>query len=108
MKFIKGPDFPLGGRIVTDRADLRTMYEEGRGSVKVRGEWKFDKEKNKETQERIVIYAVPFNVETGPLAQEIGNIVASRKLPQLLEVNDETDDRKGLRIVLELKPDSDA
>ncbi|MDA0284227.1 MAG: DNA topoisomerase, partial [Planctomycetota bacterium] len=103
MKHIKGPDFPLGGRIVTDRSDIRTMYEEGRGSVKVRGEWRFDKEKKKEVQERLVIYSVPYNVETGSLTAEIGNIIANRKLPLLEEVNDETDDRNGLRIVLELK-----
>jgi len=107
MKYIKGPDFPLGGRIVTDRRDIHTMYEEGRGSVKVRGEWRFDKEKRKEVRHRLVIYSVPYNVETGPLQVEIGNIIANRKLPQLLEVNDETDEKNGLRVVLDLKPGAD-
>ena len=107
MKYIKGPDFPLGGRIVTDRRDIRKMYEEGRGSVKVRGEWKFDKERRKDVQNRLVIYSVPYNVETGSLTSEIGNIIANRKLPLLEEVNDETDDRNGLRIVLELKSGAD-
>lgn len=107
MKYIKGPDFPLGGRIVTDRTDLRRMYEEGRGSVKVRGEWRFDKDRRKEVQNRLVIYSVPYNVETGSLTAEIGNIIANRKLPLLEEVNDETDDRNGLRIVLELKNGAD-
>src|SRR5436853_269360 len=37
---IKGPDFPLGGKVVTDRATLRRIYEEGTGSIKVQGEWK--------------------------------------------------------------------
>jgi DNA gyrase subunit A len=107
MKYIKGPDFPLGGRIVTDRSDIRKMYEEGRGSVKVRGEWRFDKERRKEVQERLVIYSLPYHVETGSLTAEIGNIIANRKLPMLEEVNDETDDRNGLRIVLELKSGAD-
>ena len=39
---IKGPDFPLGGKIVTDRATLRKIYEEGTGSIKVQGEWKLE------------------------------------------------------------------
>ncbi len=108
MKYIKGPDFPLGGRVVTDRTEMRKMYEEGRGSIKVRGEWKLDREKRKEVKNRVVIYSVPYNVNTGPLAAEIGNVIASRKLPQLVEVNDETDDRQGLRIVLELKPGADS
>lgn len=107
MKSIKGPDFPLGGRIMTDRKELRTMYEEGRGSVKVRGEWRFDKDKQGEHQDRLVIYSMPFGVETGPLVAEIGAIVVGRKLPQLVDVADETDERNGLRIVLDLKPGSD-
>jgi len=108
MKYIKGPDFPLGGRIVTDRGDIRKMYEDGRGSVKVRGEWRFDKEKRREVRDRVVIYSVPYGVETGPLVAEIGGVVASRKLPQLVDANDETDEKNGLRVVLELKPGADA
>lgn len=107
MKFIKGPDFPLGGRIVTDRRSLRKAYEDGRGSVKVRGEWKFDRERRKEVADRIVIYSVPYGVATGNLMNEIGQIAIGRKLPQLVEVNDETSDENGLRIVLELRPESD-
>src|SRR5438128_8531575 len=37
---VKGPDFPLGGRAVTDRTTLRKIYEEGTGSIKLQGEWK--------------------------------------------------------------------
>src|SRR5262245_18619375 len=50
MKHVKGPDFPLGGRIISERRDLRVMYEEGRGSIKVRAEWELDREKRKEVQ----------------------------------------------------------
>lgn len=107
LKHIKGPDFPLGGRIVTDRKDLRGIYEEGRGSIKVRGEWMVDKSKKAGSENRIIIYSIPYGVESGPLAAEIGAIVNSRKLPQLLDSNDETDNKHDLRIALELKPGSD-
>jgi DNA gyrase subunit A len=107
MRTIKGPDFPLGGRIVTDKATLRTAYEEGRGSIKARGEWRFDKEGKKELPNRLVIYSVPYGVETGGLVSDIGEIVAGRKLPQLVDVSDETDDQHGLRIVLEIKSGAD-
>ncbi|HUQ71905.1 MAG TPA: DNA gyrase subunit A, partial [Planctomycetaceae bacterium] len=107
LKHIKGPDFPLGGRLVTDRKELRTIYEEGRGAMKVRGEWKFDKERREQVDDRLVVFTVPYGVETGPLVNSIGAIVASRKLPQLLNVIDETDDKHGLRIVLELKSGAD-
>lgn len=107
LKHIKGPDFPLGGRIVTDRKDLRAIYEEGRGAIKIRGEWSLEKTKKAETETRVVIYSVPYGVETGVLAAEIGAIVNSRKLPQLIDSNDETDNKHDLRIVLELKPGAD-
>ena len=108
MKHFKGPDFPLGGRVVTDRRTLRKAYEEGRGSIKVRAEWKFDRTRKGENRNRIVVYSIPFGVSTGPLQQEIGPFVNSRKLPQLVGVGDETNDKNGLRIILELKPGSDA
>ncbi|MCH8828810.1 MAG: DNA topoisomerase 4 subunit A, partial [Planctomycetes bacterium] len=107
MKFIKGPDFPLGGRIVSDHRTIRKAYEEGRGSFKVRAEWRFDKERRKEIRHRLVVYSVPFGVSTGPLLEALGEIVERRKLPQLVNVGDETSEQNGLRVVLELKPGSD-
>lgn len=102
-KYIKGPDFPLGGRIVTDSRELRSIYEEGRGSIKVRAEWRFDVEKRKEIPNRLVIYSIPHGVETGPLVNSLGDIRDSRKLPQLVDIADESDGEVGLRIVLTIK-----
>ncbi|MCA9116503.1 MAG: DNA topoisomerase 4 subunit A [Planctomycetaceae bacterium] len=107
MKFIKGPDFPLGGRVISGRSVLRKAYEEGRGSIRVRGEWQLDREGKKELPHRIVITSVPYMVSTGPLMESIGEILATRKLPQLVDIGDETSEESGLRIVLELKPGSD-
>ncbi len=107
MKFIKGPDFPLGGRIVTDRRTLRQTYEEGRGPIKVRGEWRFDRERRKEQRQRLVIYSIPYDVRTGPLLTDIGDIIENKKLPQLESVADESDEKHGMRIVLEIRPDAD-
>ncbi len=107
MRYVKGPDFPLGGKLVTDRQTLKTIYEEGRGSVKARAEWKFDQEKKQEIKHRLVIYSVPYTVSTGPLLEDLGGICEGRKLPQLVNVGDETNDANGLRIILELKPGSD-
>lgn len=107
MKYIKGPDFPLGGRVVTDRKELKTIYEEGRGTIKVRAEWALDKEGRKEVNNRIVIHSIPYGVETGPLMNSLGDIRDSRKLPQLLDVADESNGELGLRIVLHIKPGSD-
>lgn len=107
MKHVKGPDFPLGGRLVSDRRELRTAYEEGRGSFKVRAEWRPDRERRREVANRICIYSIPYGIETNPLQAEIGAIIASRKLPQLLDVTDHSDAEHGLQIVLELKEGAD-
>ncbi len=108
MKYIKAPDFPLGGRIVTDRKTLKKAYIEGRGSIKVRGEWKHESTRRKNAPPRVFIYSVPYGVETGPLLSEIGSIVAGRKLPQLIDVIDETNEKNGLLVALELKSKNDA
>ncbi len=108
MRYVKGPDFPLGGRIVTDRAELKEMYETGKGSIKIRGEWKFHQEGKKQDTSRIIIYTIPYGATTGPLMAEIGELVAARKLPQLEGVNDETNEENGLRIAIDLKPGADA
>jgi DNA gyrase subunit A len=101
---IKGPDFPLGGKVVTDRAALRRIYEEGSGSIKVQGEWKVE-EIGKRQQ--IVVTSIPYGVDKGKLEESIGEIIASRKLPQLLNLVNESNEKEGLRIALEMKPGSD-
>ena len=104
MTKLRGPDFPMGGRIVTDRKELLKVYEEGRGSIKIRAEWQLDKEKGKEVPNRIIINTIPYGVETGPLMSSLGEIRDSRKLPQLVDIADESDDQHGMRIVIEIKP----
>jgi DNA gyrase subunit A len=108
MRYVKGPDFPLGGRIMTDRAELREMYETGKGSIKIRGEWRFDQQGKKQDTSRIIVYTIPYGATTGPLMAEIGELIAARKLPQLESVNDETNEENGLRIAIELKSGADA
>src|SRR5207244_5833257 len=74
---VKGPDFPLGGKIVTDRPTLRKIYEEGSGSIKVQGEWKLE-EAGKRRQ--IIVTSIPYGVNKGSLEGQIGEIIESRKL----------------------------
>ena len=88
---LKGPDFPLGGKIVTDRPTLRKIYEEGTGSIRVQGEWKTETAGKKE---QIVITSIPYGVNKGNLEAAIGEIIADRKLPQLAQP-DQRIQRKG-------------
>ncbi|MDC0719541.1 DNA gyrase/topoisomerase IV subunit A [Nannocystis bainbridge] len=85
LKAIKGPDFPTGGRLVATRKELAELYEEGKGSCKLQGEWKV-REEDKSTF--IVITSVPYGIEKSALVEEIGDIIAAKKLPQLVGVQD--------------------
>lgn len=101
---IRGPDFPLGGKLLADRTTLRRIYEEGSGSVKVQGDWRVETVGKKQ---QVVITSVPYGVNTESLEQAIGEIIASRKLPQLVGMTHESNEKEGMRIALETKADTD-
>jgi DNA gyrase subunit A len=100
---IKGPDFPLGGKIITDRPTLRKIYEEGTGGIKVQAEWSLE-EKGKKRQ--IVITSIPYGVNKGALENQIGALIADRKLPQATDLTNEMNEKVGLRITIDIKPDA--
>jgi DNA gyrase subunit A len=102
---VKGPDFPLGGKIITDRATLRKIYEEGSGSIKVQGEWK--EEKLDKGKRQIVVTSIPYGIDKGQLEAAVAAIIEERRVPQLVGWSNESNDKDGLRLVLELKPDTD-
>ncbi|MBX2811276.1 MAG: DNA topoisomerase IV subunit A [Myxococcales bacterium] len=98
MTKLKGPDFPTGGELVSTKTEIRKVYTEGHGTLKVRGTWKVEKVKNVEL---VVITSVPYAVETKSLIEKIADVIVGRKLPGLVDVRDESTD--DVRIVLELK-----
>jgi len=102
---VKGPDFPLGGKIVSDRATLRKIYEEGSGSIRIQGEWKLEDQGR--GRQQLVVTSIPYGVNKGALEATIGQLIEDRKLPQLLSVSNESNDKEGMRIVLEIKPGTD-
>ena len=105
LEKVKGPDFPLGGKIVTDKATLRKIYEEGRGGIKIQGEWKL--EELGKGRQQIVCTSIPYGVEKNTLEEAIGGLIEERKLPHLLGVSNETNEKDGLRLVLDIKPGTD-
>ncbi|MFO0809638.1 MAG: DNA topoisomerase (ATP-hydrolyzing) [Gemmataceae bacterium] len=104
MEKVKGPDFPLGGKIVTDRSTLRHIYEEGQGTIRVQGEWSFEEHAKKP---QIVVTSIPYGVNKGQLENDIGVIIESRKLPQLTGLTNESNEKNGLRIALDVRPGTD-
>jgi DNA gyrase subunit A len=98
MRFVKGPDFPTGGDLVASRADLTTIYETGKGTLKLRGRWKLE-DKGADGP-RLVIHQVPYGVDKSAMVEEIGNIILSRKLPALVGIQDLS--TTDIRVELEL------
>lgn len=105
MEKLKGPDFPLGGKIVTDRPTLRRIYEDGEGSIKVQAEWKLENEDTKIPQ--IVITSIPYGTDKEKIENDIGMIIETRKLPGLVGLTNETNQKEGFRITLDLKAGTD-
>ncbi len=104
MKSIKGPDFPTGGEILNTKSELREIYENGQGLVRVRGE--FTVVPSSYGKSRIVVTSIPFAVDKAAIVERIGELIAAKKVPQLIDVRDES--TTDVNIVLELQKDTDA
>ena len=103
VEFVQGPDFPTGGEILEDRISLIKLYEEGQGRVRIRGQYRLEEEPRKGPM--IVISSIPYMVNKSELLEEMGELVMARKVPQVLDVRDESTDE--VRIVLDLRRDAD-
>ena len=102
MEHISGPDFPTGG-IIMGRSGIRAAYATGRGKVVVRARTEFE-EFNKD-RVRIIVTELPYQVNKRELIKKIAEQVKEKKLEGVSDLRDETD-RNGMRIVIELKKDS--
>jgi DNA gyrase subunit A len=99
MKHVRGPDFPTGGEILNAKKELREIYEGGQGAVRLRGQYTVESLSRGKRQ--IVITSIPYTVNKAELVEQIAAEVVSRKLPQVVDVRDES--TTDVRIVLELK-----
>lgn len=90
---LPGPDFPTGG-IVINKNDIPNIMRTGHGSVKIRGKYKIEKDKN------IVFYEIPYGTTIEGLLTEIGKVCDSKDIEGISEIRDESN-KKGLRIVIE-------
>ncbi len=104
IKRLPGPDFPTGG-IICGKKGIMDAYTTGRGHLTVRG--KVDVETNKRGRERIVVTEIPYMVVKTTIVSKIADCVQNNTLPEVADVRDESD-RRGLRIVVDLKRDADA
>jgi len=102
MEFIKGPDFPTGG-IIYDEREIRSAYASGKGAILNRG--KAEIEDGPRGAAQIVVTEIPYQVNKSELIETMAALVQEKKLEGIRDIRDESD-RDGLRVVIELKQDS--
>ncbi len=101
MTAVKGPDFPTGAKIL-GLSGIRQAYTTGRGVVKVRA--KAHVEPMPKNKNRIVVTEIPYQVNKAKLIENIAHLVQDKTLEGITDLRDESD-RKGMRIVIELRSD---
>ncbi|MBO8242867.1 DNA topoisomerase 4 subunit A [Prochlorococcus marinus XMU1411] len=104
---IKGPDFPTGGELIFNQT-IEELYETGKGSIPIRGvinkeEINFGKGKHKKNA--LIITELPFQISKAGWIEKLAELVNSNKINGISDIRDESD-RDGMRIVVELKKDS--
>ncbi|WGE84267.1 DNA topoisomerase IV subunit A [Actinobacillus equuli] len=93
MTVVQGPDYPTEAEIITPKADIAKMYEQGKGSIKMRAVWK------KEDGE-IVISALPHQASPSKIIEQIATQMRNKKLPMVDDIRDESDHENPIRIVI--------
>ena len=103
MEHIKGPDFPTRG-VIMGRAGIRAAYATGRGHIRVRARTEMEEFGNGRT--RIIVTELPYQVNKSRLVENIADQVKDKRLDGISGLRDESDGKKGMRIVIELKKDA--
>ena len=104
MQFIKGPDFPTGG-IIMGKAGIHEAYATGRGKIVTRA--RSEIEPMPQGKSRIVVSEIPYMVNKARLIEKIAELVHEKRVEGITDIRDESD-RKGMRIVIEVRRDVNA
>ena len=97
MDIIKGPDFPCGGYYVYDRNKYKEIFETGKGSLKLRAKYEYDKEEN-----CINIIEIPYSTSIEIILKNIADLVKNQTLKEITDFRDEID-LSGFKLTLDLK-----
>ena len=107
LQIMPGPDFPTGG-IVANKSDLKDIYENGTGKLKLRGKLEFEKGKGRE-KDKLVITEIPYTMigaGIGKFISDVIDLVETKKTTDIVDISNGSDEN-GIRIVLELKKGAD-
>ena len=95
------PDFPTGGEVICDADALREIYATGRGGVKVRARWRYDKREN-----LIEVYEIPYTTTSEAIMDKVAELIKAGKVREITDMRDETD-LNGLKLTIDLKRGAD-
>ncbi len=98
-EIVTGPDFPTGGTIL-GKNGIRNAYLTGRSNIQVRGKYHVEERGNRK---QIVFTEVPYQVKVNTILDRIANLAKAGQIDTISDVNDESNNRVGLRLVVELK-----
>ena len=94
---LMGPDFPTGGEVIYDQAALEEVYRTGRGSIKIRGKYRYVKSEN-----LVEIYEIPYTTTLEAILDKVAELIKAGKLKEINDMRDETD-LNGLKLTIDLK-----
>ena len=101
LSTMPAPDFPTGGEIIYDRAQMEDIYRTGRGSFKVRARWRYIQKEN-----IIEIYEIPYTTTSEAIIDKVAELIKTGKIREINDMRDETD-LSGLRLAIDLKRGAD-
>lgn len=101
MKTIPGPDFPTAG-FIYGMSGIKEAYETGRGLLKLRAKVVVETDGRTE-RERLIVTEVPYQVNKAKLIEKIAELIQDDRLKGISDLRDESSDREGVRVVIELK-----
>ena len=102
LETLPAPDFPTGGEILYDAAEMLSIYRTGRGSFRIRARWRYVKEGN-----LIEIYEIPYTTATEIIMDKVAELIKAGKIREIADMRDETD-LSGLKLTIDLKRGADA
>ena len=101
LSTLPAPDFPTGGEILYDRAEMEKIYRTGRGSVRLRARWRYLSKEN-----IIEIYEIPYTTTSEAILDKVADLIKTGKVREINDMRDETD-LNGLRLAIDLKRGAD-
>ena len=96
-EYLLAPDFPTGGELIYDENEINNVYNTGRGSIRVRGKWRYVKAEN-----LIEIYEIPYTTTSEAIIDKVAELIKAEKIREISDMRDETD-LSGLKLTIDLK-----